>query len=281
MTQILVTANRLNKRTAIPAVLPDKKSIAGIVFKGFRFEGQLVKSEEIPNPDLGRWYKDEAGYFFWAGACLTIPSEPLPITTEVNSTLTAASILAATGATSLNTAKKFLPYLIQTCEKYKIDTPARQLCFLAQVGHESAGLFYTEELASGRAYEGRADLGNIHSGDGVRFKGRGLIQITGRANYQWLKNDMGIDFTSSPTLLGGKNAGLCSPEQLKYATRSAGWYWKNHDLNEIADRINLLEPIDDRPNLDHFKLITRKINGGYNGLSDRVARFRKGVTSFT
>ncbi len=63
-----------------------------------------------------------------------------------------------------------------------INTPLRRVHFFAQIGHESKELIYSEEIASGRAYEGRFDLGNTQPGDGVRFKGRGLIQITGRAN---------------------------------------------------------------------------------------------------
>ena len=69
-------------------------------------------------------------------------------------------------------AEKFLLHINETCEKFEINTAVRQLCFLAQVGHESGGLFFTEELASGDAYEGRKALGNTQPGDGRRFKGR-------------------------------------------------------------------------------------------------------------
>ncbi|MCX7219989.1 MAG: glycoside hydrolase family 19 protein, partial [Burkholderiales bacterium] len=78
----------------------------------------------------------------------------------------------------------FLAGLNATMLEFNINTPLRLASFLAQVGHESGQLKYLKELASGDAYEGRKDLGNTQAGDGVRFKGRGLIQITGRANYK-------------------------------------------------------------------------------------------------
>ena len=193
--------------------------------------------------------------------------------------MTQEQLQHASGATSANAAR-FLPYVIQTCEKYGIDTPIKQLCFLAQVGHESGGLFYTEELASGAAYEGRADLGNTQQGDGVRFKGRGLIQITGRANYTAIGHDLGEDFISQPTLLGGKNAPVCTAEQLQNAAMSAGWFWDRTHLNAIAAQMNINEPIDTGNNLVFFKQITKKINGGYNGLQDRISRCVAGAPYF-
>lgn len=188
--------------------------------------------------------------------------------------------LQAVACTTAANAQIFLPYINDVCTKYDINTPARQLCFLAQVSHESGGLFYTEELASGTAYEGRKDLGNIIPGDGVKFKGRGLIQITGRTNYQALSIALGVDFINTPTLLGGKNIHLCSPDQLKYAALSAGWFWSKTGLNAIADQINTQLPIDEGTNLDNFKLITRRINGGYNGLPDRLHRYQMGAVLF-
>jgi len=177
-------------------------------------------------------------------------------------------------------AEKFLPYIIETCDRYQINTPVRQLCFLAQVGHESGGLYYTEELASGENYEGRKSLGNTQPGDGVRFKGRGLIQITGRANYQSIGNNLGVDFITTPTLLGGKNVKVCTNDQLKYAAISAGWYWNSRNLNNIADQINIKKPIDVGSNLESFKQLTKKINGGYNGLADRLNRYKAGMKYF-
>ena len=149
---------------------------------------------------------------------------------------------------------KYLPYLNQFMSLYSINTKERTAAFLAQIGHESGQLFYNEEIASGKAYEGRHDLGNTKKGDGIKYKGRGLIQITGRANYQQLTNEMrglpmGVDFVAEPNLLK-------SPE---YATMSACWWWHNRNLNELADKDSAVG----------FKQITRIINGGYNGYEDR------------
>lgn len=189
--------------------------------------------------------------------------------------------LKAVACTTTQNAQTFLPYLNEGFSKYAIQTRARQLCFLAQVSHESGGLFYTEELASGLAYEGRADLGNTHPGDGEKFKGRGLIQITGRNNYSLLSQALGADFVTNPTLLGAKNIHACSPNQLRYAALSAGWFWNRTALNSLADKIDIHQPIDEGSNLEHFKEITKRINVGYNGLADRVHRYKEGIALFT
>ena len=185
-----------------------------------------------------------------------------------------------TACASTVNALKFMPYINEVCLRYGISNSIRQLCFLAQVGHESGSLFFTEELASGAAYEGRKNLGNIKPGDGIRFKGRGLIQITGRTNYKAVGDDLGIDLINNPTLLGARNVNVCTAQQLKNAAMSAGWFWNSRKLNTIADAINIAKPIDAGTNLDNFILITKKINGGINGLHDRLNRYRAGVKFF-
>lgn len=147
-------------------------------------------------------------------------------------------------------AAGFLDALNATMAEFDITAPARQASFLAQVGHESGQLLYVQELASGAAYEGRADLGNTKPGDGVRFKGRGLIQITGRSNYAACGAALGLDLIGTPALL----------EQPVNACRSAGWFWKSHGLNELADAGDQVR-------------VTRRINGGVNGLAERLALF--------
>jgi predicted chitinase len=131
----------------------------------------------------------------------------------------------------------------------KIDTPRRQAHFLAQIGHESGELRFRAEIASGEAYEGRRDLGNTQPGDGRRFKGRGLIQLTGRANYREYGRAIGreADILVHPELLE-TDPDLC--------VDVAGWFWAKRNLNTLADA-------------DDLTGITKRINGGLNGLEDR------------
>jgi putative chitinase len=147
-------------------------------------------------------------------------------------------------------AQIYLQPLNMAMDACEIDTPARQAAFLAQIAHESGSLRYVEEIASGEAYEGRASLGNTQAGDGVKFKGRGLIQITGRANYAACSVALFEDgrLLEQPELL----------EEPELAALSAGWFWKTHGLNELADE-------------EQFRTITKRINGGFNGLDDRIA----------
>lgn len=133
-----------------------------------------------------------------------------------------------------------------------IDTPLRVAHFLAQVGHESGELRYCEELASGDAYEGRKDLGNTQPGDGRRFKGRGLIQLTGRSNYIAYGKARGVDYTSDE----GSKLIASDPEP---AVDVACWFWTTHNLNQLADK-------------DDVTTITKRINGGLNGFDDRKAK---------
>ncbi len=147
------------------------------------------------------------------------------------------------------TVAGFFPAMVAGMAKAGIATALRRAHFLAQVGHESGELRYTEELASGSAYEGRADLGNTQKGDGPRFKGRGLIQLTGRANYKAFGNFCNQDFCGN-----GAQDSIANTPAL--AVEAAVWFWQTHKLNDLADRDDVLA-------------MTRRINGGTNGLDDR------------
>jgi putative chitinase len=133
-----------------------------------------------------------------------------------------------------------------------MDSPLRLAHFIAQLAHESGGFRYMEEIASGAAYEGRSDLGNVQPGDGKRYKGRGPIQLTGRANYREYGRALGIDFENHPEVVALPSVGLM------VACR----YWATHKLNALADA-------------DDIEATTRRINGGLNGLADRKGYLAK------
>lgn len=111
-----------------------------------------------------------------------------------------------------------------------LDSALNLVHFCAQVGHESGGFKWMEEIASGADYEGRADLGNTQPGDGKRFKGRGPLQVTGRGNYRTIGREIGIDLESHPEIAGLPSIGIWT----------ACIFWKNNGLNGWADADNLL-----------------------------------------
>ena len=141
----------------------------------------------------------------------------------------------------------YLPFIQQAMQEFQITSYLREAAFLAQLAHESGELRYMEEIASGAAYEGRKDLGNTQPGDGKRYKGRGPIQLTGRANYQKYGGLLDLDLINNPTMAATPQVGF----------RIAGQFWQLNGLNPLADQQN-------------FKEITKRINGGYNGLADRT-----------
>ena len=149
----------------------------------------------------------------------------------------------------------YLPFLAENMAGRKIDTPLRQAHFIAQLAHESGSFVYAEEIASGAAYEGRRDLGNTKKGDGRRFKGRGLIQLTGRANYTAYGNSIGEDLTVNDRWL----TVATDPSR---AVDVACWYWEDRKLNKPADK-------------DDARTVTKLINGGLNGFEDRLAFLRR------
>ena len=143
-----------------------------------------------------------------------------------------------------------------TLDSYDINNKLRIAHFMAQVTHECAGFRTTEEFASGAAYEGRKDLGNIHTGDGKRFKGRGLIQLTGRANYRKIGEILDLPLEDNPELAAEPVTSL----------KIACEYWKDRNINTSADRDDLIK-------------VTRLVNGGLNGLEDRRKYLQKAKTA--
>jgi predicted chitinase len=143
-------------------------------------------------------------------------------------------------------AAEFLPLLTSAMAEAGITTPQRQAAFMAQLAHESGQFRHMQEIADGSKYEGRRDLGNVNPGDGPLYKGRGPIQLTGRANYQAAGEALGLDLEANPQQVADPKVGF----------RTAAWYWESRGLNELADDGN-------------FREITRRINGGFNGMADR------------
>jgi predicted chitinase len=149
-------------------------------------------------------------------------------------------------------AKTLARDLGQAMHDFDISTRRRAAMFVAQTAHESGGYRFREEIASGEEYEGRHDLGNVHPGDGKRFKGRTFIQITGRNNYAAVGHALGVDFLRHPEKLA----------EQKYACKGAAWWWFTHGCNELADQGSL-------------ETVTRRINGGLNGLASRQTYYSR------
>lgn len=161
---------------------------------------------------------------------------------------------------------KFLRYLNEAMEMFNINTPKRIAMFIAQIAQESSSLEYVEEIASGKAYERRSDLGNLKKEalaaahakgktTGRFYKGHGLIQITGYDNHKACGEALGIDAVNNPNI-------LCDP---KYAALSAGWFFEIKGCNSVADNGDV-------------RLCTRIINGGYNGLNKRKQYYAKALS---
>ena len=152
----------------------------------------------------------------------------------------------------------FVSVLNTAMNYYQIVGLKRVAAFIAQIGHESGQLKYVKEIwgptkAQAR-YEGRADLGNTVQGDGSKYRGRGLIQITGRANYKACGEALGLDLINHPELL----------EKPQHACMSAAWFWASRGLSTLADA-------------GKFDTITSRINGGQNGAADRQALYAKAL----
>ncbi|KOX63865.1 chitinase [Pseudomonas psychrophila] len=152
----------------------------------------------------------------------------------------------------------FVSALNTAMNHYQIVGLKRVAVFIAQVGHESGQLKYVKEIwgptKAQAKYEGRVDLGNTVEGDGSKYRGRGLIQITGRANYAECGEALGLDLINHPELL----------EKPQHACMSAAWFWASRGLNTLADA-------------GSFSKITQRINGGQNGAADRQALYARAL----
>lgn len=193
----------------------------------------------------------------------------------------------ATESTTLN-AEKYFRFISTLCNEHSINTKLRLCAFLSQIGHESAslnsiienlnysadGLLKTwptrfrnltaaqpyhrnPEKIANNVYADRMGNGTEQSGEGWKYRGRGLKQLTGKSNYQLLTKSLGTDFVTRPELL----------EQPEFAVKSAMWFWANNSCNNYADKADI-------------EGLTRKINGGTNGLTDRIRRYKQALIVF-
>ncbi len=150
------------------------------------------------------------------------------------------------------------PHITRAMVEFDINTPQRQAAWFAQIGHESGGLRYVQEIWGPTEAQVRYEppsslaerLGNTMQGDGYKFRGRGPIQITGRYNYRTYGEVLGLNLEAYPELL----------EQPEHASRAAAAFWRENGCNELAD-------------IDYFTKLTKRINGGTNGLADRKRRW--------
>jgi predicted chitinase len=189
--------------------------------------------------------------------------------TNLNTTNTASipSTAPLTSSCSPEALKKIVPKLSaakadqlvvainKAMQEAEINTSQRQAAFIAQIAHETGGFKWLQELGDDAyfaRYDGREDLGNTEPGDGPRFHGRGFLQITGRFNYEKAGNALGLDLINDPDQAAKPDVGA----------RIAAWYWRTRNLNYFADK-------------NDFITITRRINGGLNGLEDRESYWEK------
>ena len=161
-------------------------------------------------------------------------------------------------------AERYLLPLNQAMAEFHINVRLRKAAFLAQVAHESGELAWFHEFASGMEYDlsrnprKARELGNVHPGDGARYKGRGPIQLTGRNNYRACGKALGLDLEGNPEIA----------VEPRVAFRTAGWFWSTHNLNVLADQQN-------------FRQITRRINGGYTHYAERLKYYERALHIFT
>jgi putative chitinase len=219
----------------------------------------------------------------WASASYLEPLDATPTPPTPPEAPISAPALADAVAMSPETAKLWLPYVLESARRFGFEKPARMAMWLAQCGHESQGFsrleenlnysaaalrktwpsrFPSDEAAQRYArqpekianyvYASRMGNGDEASGDGWAYRGRGLIQITGKDNYRECSKVLGEDFVRAPDLL----------ELPRYAALSAGWFWHSRGLNQLADG-------------GEIELVTKRINGSLNGLADRKRRWER------
>ena len=257
MTQYIVSAGKLNFRSS-PAIADN---LIATLERGHILEGNA-------SPVDGNWLEattiiptlagETKGFVNAQYVVSNQDVQPSAAATEVM-VITAAQLRQLTPSGS----EIFIAPLASNCisarQNLGLAVAPLHIChFLAQLAHESAGFRTMREYwgptAAQQNYEGRSDLGNVQPGDGKRFMGRGYLQITGRANYASYGTLTGQPLTTTPELA----------EDPIVALNIACLYWKNRKIDDPAGKNDIAE-------------VTRRINGGHNGLSERTALFRKAM----
>lgn len=263
----------LNLRKGQPstqgAVVREAKPGEILVFVGWVTDGQSVSGNS-------KWFQAEDGNYFWSGNVEVI-TEPIVPAQQEHHPITASQFCSIIKTLNLNKANEQIDSLNKAMQEFLINTPLRQAAFIAQIAHESCGCsvfienlnysadglirvwpnrFNKEKAASyarqpqkiaNCVYANRMGNGDESSGDGRHYRGRGVIQITGKNNYKACGVGLKLDLESSPELL----------ELLPNAFRSGAWYWNSRNLNPLADKGDLVA-------------VTKAINGGLNGLNERT-----------
>lgn len=231
----------LKKQALQASELPDNQKV--IVEAGKEYKVRTYKTAENGHYSVELDY-NAGTWYLWSGHW-QLPWEDCEEMSEIFTPANLKAIMPQARAADLET---YCDPINRVLADFDMANPVRSAAFIAQVAHESGSLRYKEEIASGSAYEGRKDLGNTRPGDGKRFKGRGLIQLTGRANYRACGLALNLDLENNPELV----------VQDPYTNAAvAGWYWQSRNINAAADR-------------EDFQRVTRLINGGLNGYGDRV-----------
>jgi putative chitinase len=243
-----------------------------------QFIGWVTDGESISGKS--KWFKTEDGNYFWSGNAQVLP--PTPIPPSGYQAITATQLRLIVPSVSTTNVVLFVDALNSAMQEFSINTPLRQCAFIAQTAHESMGYTtfvenlnysknallatwprrFTEDTAilyarkpekiANRVYRNRLGNGNEASGDGWKYRGRGIIQTTGKDNYKACGAGLGVDLLTSPKLL----------EQPLYTFRSGAWFWNSRNLNPLADQ-------------GDFTKITQIINGGLLGLDDRLLYYTR------
>lgn len=227
------------------------------------YRGQMIHGVWLL--DKGKWYyfNEVSGYGGWYkgqmihSCTYTIPQGKTYTFNDdgsmINNNIITREQLNKIGWYNKYITDSMLKDLNNCLKRFNITTPERIRHFISQCSHESGCGYYMTEAASGRAYEYRSDLGNVYAGDGVRFKGAGYIQLTGRANYQAFSNYIG-----DANVMQG-----ASYVANKYPWTSAGFWWYKNNMNFLCD------------NGADCLAVTKRVNGGTNGYTDRLMYYNR------